>query len=96
MRCSPVPAAPTNASVTMSPPGGAVQNGSVTLTCQSDANPAAKYAWFRGNQGKPVREDGRLFFISLQASDCGEYFCTAQNQLGMKTSKRVSVELQCE
>ncbi|CAF93728.1 unnamed protein product, partial [Tetraodon nigroviridis] len=85
--------APTNASVTMSPPGGAVQNGSVTLTCQSDANPAAKYAWFRGNQGKPVREDGRLFFISLQASDCGEYFCTAQNQLGTKTSKRVSVEL---
>lgn len=80
----------------MSPPGGGVQNSSVSLSCGADANPAAKYAWFRENQSQAVSEEQQLFFRSLQASDCGEYYCSAQNQLGLKTSQRVSVELLCE
>ncbi|TWW59112.1 Fibroblast growth factor receptor-like 1 [Takifugu flavidus] len=84
--------APTVPLVTMSPPGGAVQNSSVNLTCHSDANPEAKYAWFRANQ-MLVSEESQLFIKSLQASDCGEYYCTAENQFGSKTSGYVSVEL---
>lgn len=80
----------------MSPPGGAVQNSSVSLSCHADAKPAAKYAWFRNDQNKPVGEEPQLFFTSLQASDGGEYYCTAENQLGVKTSERVSVKLLCE
>uniref|UniRef100_H2SE29 Ig-like domain-containing protein n=1 Tax=Takifugu rubripes TaxID=31033 RepID=H2SE29_TAKRU len=72
--------APTVPLVTMSPPGGAVQNSSVNLTCHSDANPEAKYAWFRANQ-MLVSEESQLFIKSLQASDCGEYYCTAENHL---------------
>lgn len=70
-----------------------MQNGSISLTCQANANPEAKYAWFRGNKSQPVGKEQKLLFTSLQASDGGEYFCTAQNHLGVKTSERVSVKL---
>lgn len=73
-----------------------MQSGSVSLTCHADAKPAATYAWFRENQSKPVGAEQQLFFRSLQASDLGEYYCTAENQLGVKTSGRVSVQLLCE
>lgn len=96
LSCSCVPDAPTDASVTVSPPGGSLQNSSVSLTCHADANPAAKYTWFRENQSKAFSEKQQLFLRSLQASDSGEYYCRAENQLGGKISERISVKLLCE
>lgn len=72
-----------------------MQNSSMKLTCHAVANPGARYAWFRGDRTL-VGEEPQLFFRSLQASDCGEYYCTATNQLGMKMSPNVSVHLLCE
>ncbi|XP_030599994.1 B-cell receptor CD22-like [Archocentrus centrarchus] len=78
--------APKLPSVSVSPSAEIVEGSSVTLTCSSDANPAANYTWCKKNDHKPLSENSQLIFTSIQPSDSGEYYCTAGNKLGMKTS----------
>ncbi|XP_038550801.1 sialoadhesin-like [Micropterus salmoides] len=47
---SPSVYAPKLPSVSVSPSAEIVEGSSVTLTCSSDANPAAKYTWYKENQ----------------------------------------------
>uniref|UniRef100_A0A671TG25 Ig-like domain-containing protein n=1 Tax=Sparus aurata TaxID=8175 RepID=A0A671TG25_SPAAU len=71
-----------------------VEGSSVTLTCSSDANPAAKYTWYKENGDpdlQPLSKDPQLVFSSIQSSDSGEYYCTAENELGRRTSKYISI-----
>ncbi|XP_035772151.1 B-cell receptor CD22-like [Neolamprologus brichardi] len=79
--------APKLPSVSVSPSAEIVEGSSVTLTCSSDANPAAQYTWYKNNDRKPLSESFRLGFNSIQSSDSGEYYCKARNKLGMKTSR---------
>ncbi|KAA8578691.1 hypothetical protein FQN60_002534, partial [Etheostoma spectabile] len=69
---------------------------SVTLTCSSDANPAANYTWYKEN-GNPdlqrLSEGQQLVFSSVQSSDSGQYSCTAENKLGRMTSNNFSVNV---
>ncbi|KAG8014551.1 Sialoadhesin [Nibea albiflora] len=61
--------------VSVSPSGEIVENSSVTLTCSSDANPAAHYAWYKKNGGPdlhPLSNEAELVFRSIQSSDSGE------------------------
>ncbi|XP_071384167.1 B-cell receptor CD22-like, partial [Centroberyx affinis] len=61
------------------------QGSSVTLTCRSDANPAATYTWYKENgnpEHKPFSTEPQLHFVSIQSSDSGEYYCAAENELG--------------
>ncbi|XP_036953446.1 B-cell receptor CD22-like [Acanthopagrus latus] len=81
--------------VSVSPSGEIVEGGSVTLTCSSDANPAANYTWYKENGGpdlQPLSKDPQLVFSSIQSSDSGEYYCTAENELG-RTFKYVSINV---
>uniref|UniRef100_A0A3Q3F4C8 Ig-like domain-containing protein n=1 Tax=Labrus bergylta TaxID=56723 RepID=A0A3Q3F4C8_9LABR len=52
-----------------------VENSTVTLTCSSDANPAANYTWYKKN-GNPrlstSHKGPELVFSSVQSSDSGE------------------------
>uniref|UniRef100_A0A3Q4BR32 B-cell receptor CD22 n=1 Tax=Mola mola TaxID=94237 RepID=A0A3Q4BR32_MOLML len=82
--------APIVPSVSINPPGDIMKNSSVTLSCSSDANPAAKYTWYKKNQTL-LSEEPQLIFISIQPSDTGEYYCTAENRLERTTSKHVFV-----
>ncbi|CAL8401720.1 unnamed protein product [Gadus morhua 'NCC'] len=43
--------APKTPSVTVSPSGEIEEGSSVTLSCSSDANPAANYTWFKKKEG---------------------------------------------
>ncbi|XP_029283156.1 titin-like [Cottoperca gobio] len=81
-------------SVSVSPSAEIEEGSSVTLSCSSDANPAANYTWYKedGNL-KPLSEDPQLVFSSLRSSDSGQYQCRAQNKLGMKTSKSISIDV---
>uniref|UniRef100_A0A3B4TA26 B-cell receptor CD22 n=1 Tax=Seriola dumerili TaxID=41447 RepID=A0A3B4TA26_SERDU len=69
-----------------------IHDSSVNLTCSIDANPAAKYTWYKEKQlllsGEP-----QLVFTSVQSSDSGEYYCTAENELGKTTSEYVSLNV---
>ncbi|XP_049428401.1 sialoadhesin-like [Epinephelus fuscoguttatus] len=62
-----------------------MEGTSVTLTCGGDANTAAKYTWYKENQTL-ITEGPQLVFSSIQSSDSGLYYCTAENQLGRRTS----------
>ncbi|KAI9529156.1 hypothetical protein NQZ68_013463, partial [Dissostichus eleginoides] len=83
-------------SVSLSPSDEIMEGSSVTLTCSSDANPAANYTWYKkdGNQKRPpLTKDPQLVFSSIQVSDSGEYNCTAENELGKRTSEMISVDV---
>ncbi|XP_020508602.2 B-cell receptor CD22 isoform X1 [Labrus bergylta] len=83
--------APTPPSVLMRPTGDIMRNSSVTLTCSSEANPAPRYTWYKKNQS--LLKEPHLYLHSVQSADSGEYYCTAENMLGRRKSKYVSVNV---
>ncbi|XP_029948799.1 sialoadhesin-like isoform X2 [Salarias fasciatus] len=69
-------------SVSVSPSGEIVEGSSVTLTCSSDANPAASYSWYREGEDTPQASD-KIFTISdISLEHSGNYSCVAQNSRG--------------
>uniref|UniRef100_A0A4W6EJT1 Ig-like domain-containing protein n=1 Tax=Lates calcarifer TaxID=8187 RepID=A0A4W6EJT1_LATCA len=73
-------------SVSVSPSGQIVEGSSVTLTCSSDANPAANYTWYKENGSQQLQllsEKTQLVFSSIQSSDSGEYQCAAENEFAL-------------
>uniref|UniRef100_A0A3Q3FJ83 Ig-like domain-containing protein n=1 Tax=Labrus bergylta TaxID=56723 RepID=A0A3Q3FJ83_9LABR len=91
------PDAPKLPSVSVSPSAEIVEGSSVTLTCSSDANPAATFKWYKRNQtSKYLGEGAQLVFSSIKSSDSGEYLCKAENDLGKPTYKWISIDVKCE
>ncbi|KAI3353499.1 hypothetical protein L3Q82_020019, partial [Scortum barcoo] len=80
-------------SVSVSPSAEIVEGSSVTLTCSSDANPAANYTWYKNNQRLLSLSSTQIIFSSIQSSDSGEYYCTAENKLGMRISGKISIDV---
>uniref|UniRef100_A0A4W6EIB8 B-cell receptor CD22 n=1 Tax=Lates calcarifer TaxID=8187 RepID=A0A4W6EIB8_LATCA len=73
-------------SVSVSPSGQIVEGSSVTLTCSSDANPAANYTWYKENEDSP-KASGQIFTITdFRAEHSGNYYCEAQNERGRQNS----------
>ncbi|KAM6939519.1 B-cell receptor CD22-like [Xenentodon cancila] len=85
--------APKPPSVWVCPPGEIVEGTSVTLTCHSASNPAAKYSWYRRNVRTPASEEQTLVFTSIQSSESGEYYCTSENELGSRTSESINIDV---
>ncbi|KAK0154086.1 Vascular cell adhesion protein 1 [Merluccius polli] len=87
---------PKHTSVISSPSGGVKEGSPVTLSCSSDANPAAYYTWFKNNQPllwKPIQ---RYTFTSVHSEDRGKYRCQAENKYGRLRSNWVFIDVQCE
>uniref|UniRef100_A0A3P9CCY2 Ig-like domain-containing protein n=1 Tax=Maylandia zebra TaxID=106582 RepID=A0A3P9CCY2_9CICH len=61
----------------------------LTLTCSSDANPAATFVWYKRNS-QALGKNPQLIFNSIQSSDSGEYYCRAVNKLG-STFKSITI-----
>ncbi|KAF3688032.1 B-cell receptor CD22 B-lymphocyte cell adhesion molecule [Channa argus] len=83
-------------SVSVSPSAEIVEGSSVTLTCSSDANPAAKYTWYKKDTNpnvQPLSKQPKLVFSSIQSYDSGEYYCKARNTMGKKTSQYIFVHV---
>ncbi|KAL7405034.1 hypothetical protein ABVT39_022696 [Epinephelus coioides] len=91
---SPSVYAPKLPSVSVSPSAEIVEGSSVTLTCSSDANPAANYTWYKKTVNpRPLSEGPQLVFSSIQSSDSGQYYCTAENELGRRTSNDFTMDV---
>ena len=74
--------APKPPSVSVSPSGEIMEGSSVTLTCSSDANPAANYTWYKEDEDSPTAS-GQIFTITnITAEHGGKYQCEAQNTQG--------------
>ncbi|XP_042291498.1 B-cell receptor CD22-like [Thunnus maccoyii] len=81
--CSPD--APKLPSVSVSPSGEIVEGSSVTLTCSSDANPAANYTWYKENEASP-KASGQIFTITdVRSEHSGNYYCEVQNIRGRQS-----------
>uniref|UniRef100_A0A3Q4I547 Ig-like domain-containing protein n=1 Tax=Neolamprologus brichardi TaxID=32507 RepID=A0A3Q4I547_NEOBR len=89
-----LPDAPKLPFVSVSPSAEIVEGSSVSLTCSSDANPAADYTWYKDK--KLMSREQQLTFSSIQSSDSGEYCCTAENELGKNSSEVISINVKCE
>ncbi|XP_029378115.1 B-cell receptor CD22-like isoform X2 [Echeneis naucrates] len=85
--------APTVVSLTVSLSGVIMEGRSITLTCSSDANPAAKYRWYKEDQIL-VLKGPHLVLNNLRSSDSGQYHCTAENELGRRTSGNISINVE--
>ncbi|GLD67823.1 hemicentin-1-like isoform X1 [Lates japonicus] len=85
--------APKTSSVSVSPSGQIVEGSSVTLTCSSDANPAAKYTWYKENQTLPGKQE-RIHFNPISSEDKGIYHCRSENQYGQLNSSSVVIDVQ--
>ncbi|XP_077936134.1 cell adhesion molecule CEACAM5-like [Gasterosteus aculeatus] len=93
---SPAVYGPQRPSVSASPSAEMLEGDSVTLTCSTDANPAASYTWYKAHRTSDPRllsKEPHLVFSSIQSSDSGRYSCTAENQLGRKTSDFISIDV---
>ncbi|XP_033479771.2 sialoadhesin-like isoform X2 [Epinephelus lanceolatus] len=86
--------APRVPSVSVNPSGKIMEGSSVTLTCSSDANPAAKYTWYKKTVNpRPLSEGPQLVFSSIQSSDSGQYYCTAENMLRKMRSNDFTMDV---
>ncbi|RVE76529.1 hypothetical protein OJAV_G00010830 [Oryzias javanicus] len=83
---SPEVYAPQTPTVSLDPPTEILEGSSVTLTCSSDANPAANYTWFKENKDSPKSEEQMFTISDITAEDGGLYICVAQNKLGQQNS----------
>ncbi|XP_033945534.1 B-cell receptor CD22-like [Pseudochaenichthys georgianus] len=83
-------------SVSVSPSAETEEGSAVTLTCSSDANPAASYTWYK-KDGKPIlppfKKGPQLVFSSIHSSDSGQYYCSVKNKLGRRTSKDIFIHV---
>ncbi|XP_030204283.1 carcinoembryonic antigen-related cell adhesion molecule 6-like [Gadus morhua] len=78
--------APKTPSVTVSPSGEIEEGSSVTLSCSSDANPAAEYTWFKQHEDS-VKASGQNYIITNITSELGgNYYCQAHNAIGHHNS----------
>uniref|UniRef100_A0AAQ6IGF8 B-cell receptor CD22 n=1 Tax=Anabas testudineus TaxID=64144 RepID=A0AAQ6IGF8_ANATE len=69
-------------SVSVMSPSEIVEGSSVTLTCSSDANPAANYTWYKENEESP-KASGQIFTITdIRSEHSGNYYCEVQNSVG--------------
>ncbi|XP_029115755.1 B-cell receptor CD22-like isoform X2 [Scleropages formosus] len=82
---------PKNTSVSVSPSGDIVEGSSVTLTCNSKANPAVDtYTWFKNGAEISQRGSWQNYNISIiRSEDSGEYHCEASNKVGTQKSNNV-------
>ncbi|XP_062865613.1 B-cell receptor CD22-like [Trichomycterus rosablanca] len=82
---------PKNISVSVSPSGEIKEGSSVTLTCSSDAKPAASYQWFKGTTNKAT---GKTFTIhKIRSDESGEYKCLVRNEHGNQESSIVNIDV---
>ncbi|KAF5898368.1 B-cell receptor CD22-like, partial [Clarias magur] len=83
---------PKNASVSVSPSDEIEEGSSVTLTCNSDANPPVKYyEWYKRTTlvGK-----GKTYTISkFRSEDIGEYKCKCRNAVRHQYSNGVTLNI---
>ncbi|XP_058865066.1 B-cell receptor CD22-like [Acipenser ruthenus] len=87
---------PKNTSASVRAPGGIAEGSSVTLTCTSNANPpVSSYTWFRrdGNGDEEKARQQHLNFSSITSSDSGDYYCEANNTLGVQNSSSVHLSV---
>ncbi|XP_065144017.1 B-cell receptor CD22 isoform X1 [Paramisgurnus dabryanus] len=88
--------APKNTIAMASPSGPVYEGNMVTMSCQSDANPAVqRYEWFREKENGTLvlKAHGPILTMTVSSNALGRYVCKAYNIYGTDQSTAVAVEL---
>uniref|UniRef100_A0A8C4XFS4 Ig-like domain-containing protein n=1 Tax=Erpetoichthys calabaricus TaxID=27687 RepID=A0A8C4XFS4_ERPCA len=85
---------PTNTTARLSPTGDIKDGDQVALICNSSANPAANYTWFRANGAaiSPAGSGQTLTLTAVTPGDSGRYYCQAENQFGEDNSSVTTLD----
>lgn len=80
----------------MDPPEPILEGSSVSLMCQSRANPpVSSYTWYRGDE--EAAEHGPILVIrAADPRHSGGYRCEAKNVLGEETSTLTELDVECK
>ena len=84
--------------MTVRPSGEIEEGSSVTLSCSSDANPAANYTWFKvdtDDYSRDMNQGQQLVFGPINSSDSGQYYCLVETVL-RTTSAFIYIHVKCE
>uniref|UniRef100_UPI0009B36E0C B-cell receptor CD22-like n=1 Tax=Monopterus albus TaxID=43700 RepID=UPI0009B36E0C len=73
---------PKPPSVSVSPSAEVEEGSSVTLTCSSDANPAANYTWYKEKEESPKASGQNFTITDFRPEHSGNYSCEVQNRRG--------------
>ncbi|KAM4600435.1 B-cell receptor CD22-like [Polymixia lowei] len=86
---------PKNTSASVDPSGPVLEGSSVTLTCDSVANPAVgNYTWYRvDGGGQEAVGFERHFTFNTTRLSTDEYYCEAQNRHGAQDSQPMSINV---
>lgn len=90
-----LPDAPNNTSVNYS--GPVKEGSSVTLTCNTNANPAVdSYTWYKVD-GDQVTAVGFKKWLSSTVSEVdSQFYCTVSNKYGAQNSSITLIDVQCK
>ncbi|KAM4544066.1 B-cell receptor CD22-like [Fundulus diaphanus] len=85
--------APKDTSASISPSGLASAGSWVELSCSSRAKPPASFTWFRNSKHGAINVSvGQVY--SFNATEGGEYYCEATNDLGHQRSSVILVTIE--
>ncbi|XP_010883367.1 B-cell receptor CD22 isoform X2 [Esox lucius] len=88
--------APKNTSVLAQPSSVIDAGRPLTLTCNSQANPAVdNYTWFRINAADSwvTRSGPSYTFAEVSSGESGQYYCEARNRIGANSSPVLTVKV---
>uniref|UniRef100_A0A087XVK9 Ig-like domain-containing protein n=1 Tax=Poecilia formosa TaxID=48698 RepID=A0A087XVK9_POEFO len=84
--------APRNTSASISPSGLVSAGSWVELSCSSRAKPPPRFTWFRNSKDGAINVSVEKVY-GLNATEGGEFYCVATNDLGTETSSEVPLEI---
>lgn len=90
-----LPDPPNNTSVSYS---GPVREGSlVTLTCNTNSNPAANnYTWYQLDGDQAIAVGFTKMLSTTVTEACSKFYCTVSNGYGAQTSSIAQIDVLCK
>ncbi|XP_067093495.1 myelin-associated glycoprotein-like [Osmerus mordax] len=86
---------PMNTSVSVSPSTSILEGSFVTLTCNSDANPAVKsFNWYRADGNLGISVGSRKKLTTQVSEENRHFYCETRNEHGAENSSVIELDVQ--
>ncbi|XP_063066287.1 B-cell receptor CD22-like [Engraulis encrasicolus] len=84
---------PKTTLILISPIAEVLEGDTVIMSCRSDANPPASFAWYwKGNRVQAAKQKN-YSLIAVRSEDTGDYYCQAQNKHGDRNSTLIHLNV---
>ena len=76
--------------------GDISQGDSVSITCNTNGNPAPDVVWYRDGSGEIVSRQETMTISDIRRDQAGTYVCQANNSVGQSDPKKIELQVKCE